>query len=255
MDVSILGCSGGIGGADVRTTALRVDHDILIDCGTGVGALELSELAAIDHVFLTHAHMDHIALLPMLIDSASELRDKPLIVHAREETLQVLHAHIFNWRIWPDFTRIPSPQAPSLKFERIRVGQTVQLGERRITAMPATHAVPALGYRLAAAGGSLAFTGDTALSDELVAALNAMDDLRYLLVETAYADSQRELAMAARHLCPEQLASLLHALTVKPEVFVTHLKPAGEAGIVHDLAQHTDTVGLHILRTDQVFRL
>jgi phosphoribosyl 1,2-cyclic phosphodiesterase len=58
MKIRILGASGGIG-AQARTTSLLVDQDILIDAGTGVGYLALDELRAIDHVFLTHSHLDH----------------------------------------------------------------------------------------------------------------------------------------------------------------------------------------------------
>ena len=36
-----------------------VDHDILGDAGTGVEDLSVEQLAAIDHVFLTHSHHDH----------------------------------------------------------------------------------------------------------------------------------------------------------------------------------------------------
>ena len=54
MKVRVLGCSGGIG-ARARTTSFLLDDDILIDAGTGVEDLSVAELAAIDHVFLTHS--------------------------------------------------------------------------------------------------------------------------------------------------------------------------------------------------------
>ena len=43
MQLKVLGCSGGIGGS-LRTTSCLLDHDILIDAGTGVGDLTLAEL-------------------------------------------------------------------------------------------------------------------------------------------------------------------------------------------------------------------
>jgi phosphoribosyl 1,2-cyclic phosphodiesterase len=66
MKIRILGASGASGGigAQARTTSLLVDQDILVDAGTGVGDLTLPELRAIDHVFLTHSHLDHVAMLP-----------------------------------------------------------------------------------------------------------------------------------------------------------------------------------------------
>ncbi len=60
MRVQVLGCSGGIG-AGLRTTALRIDDDILVDTGTGIGDLPLAEIRRIEHVFLTHSHLDHTA--------------------------------------------------------------------------------------------------------------------------------------------------------------------------------------------------
>jgi hypothetical protein len=41
MKLRVLGCSGGIGGGHLRTTSLLVDHDILIDAGTGVADLSV----------------------------------------------------------------------------------------------------------------------------------------------------------------------------------------------------------------------
>jgi ribonuclease BN (tRNA processing enzyme) len=73
MRIRILGCSGG-NGAGSRTSAMLVDNDVLLDAGTGVGDLAIEELHSIRHVFLTHAHLDHIAGLPMLIDSNFEER-------------------------------------------------------------------------------------------------------------------------------------------------------------------------------------
>ncbi|MBS1214888.1 MAG: metal-dependent hydrolase, beta-lactamase superfamily, partial [Proteobacteria bacterium] len=106
MRVRVLGCSGGIGGGHLRTTSLLVDKDILVDAGTGVTELSLPEMAAIDHVFITHSHLDHIAALPLMIDSVADLRDRPVTVHAAAATLEAIRSHVFNWAIWPDFSEI-----------------------------------------------------------------------------------------------------------------------------------------------------
>lgn len=47
MRVTILGCTGGIG-ADLRTTCLMLDHDILVGAGTGVGDLTMEQMLRID---------------------------------------------------------------------------------------------------------------------------------------------------------------------------------------------------------------
>ena len=96
--------------------------------GTGVADLSLDAMAAIDHVFLTHAHLDHVTCVPFLLDSVASRRVRPLTVHAQEATLATLRAHLFNNALWPDFTAIPSPEKPYLRFELLAPGESVALG-------------------------------------------------------------------------------------------------------------------------------
>src|SRR5258705_7837082 len=157
MQLRILGCSGGIGG-DLRTTSMLLDHDTLIDAGTGVGDLSINELAQIDHIFVTHSHMDHVATIPFIVDTVGWMRDRPLTVHATQETLAILREHVFNWKIWPDFTQIPNAAKPVMRYETVSLGGTVVLNGRAITPLPANHVVPAVGYHLDSGKASLVFT-------------------------------------------------------------------------------------------------
>ena len=225
MKVRILGCSGGIGGRHLRTTSMLVDHDILIDAGTGVGDLSLAELTQIDHVFITHTHLDHLACLPFMVDTVGEMRDKPLTVYGQQATIEILHNHIFNWSVWPDFTEIPSSERPYMRFETIRIGQEMKFGWRAITALPANHTVPAVGYHLDSGNGSLVFTGDTTICPELWPEVNKIINLRYLIIETAFSNLEKKLAVMSKHLCPSMLAEELTHLQRSVELFITHLKP------------------------------
>ena len=205
MKLTILGCSGGIA-AGLRTTSMLLDEDILIDAGTGVGDLSLEAMRRIDHVFLTHSHLDHVTSLPFLLDSVGAMRDQPVTVHALPETIAVLQEHLFNWKLWPDFTQIPNPEHPFLRFEPLQTGQTVELDGRRITALPARHVVPAVGYLLDSGEASLAFSGDTIDCPEFWGVLNQVENLRYLIIEISFADEENDIAHASRHYYPALLA-------------------------------------------------
>lgn len=255
MEIRILGCSGGIGGTDRHTTSLLVDTDILVDCGTGVGDLSLESLLAIDHVFLTHAHMDHVALLPMLIDSVADRRSAPLIVYGLPETLDALRAHVFNWTMWPDFCCLPSADKPSLRLQPVHVGQQINLDGRTLRVLPAKHSVPAVGYYLMAGGAGFAFTGDTTLCAELVEALNALDELRYLVVETAFPEIMRCKAESSSHLYPSVLRVLLSQLQSAPDVYVTHLKPFCEVIASHEISALDLSFAPKLLQQGQAFVL
>jgi ribonuclease BN (tRNA processing enzyme) len=225
MRLRVLGCSGGIGGRHLRTTSFLVDSDVLIDAGTGVGDLTLAELSQIDHIFVTHSHLDHVTSIPFLVDTVGGMRSLPLVVHAARATIEILRNHLFNWAIWPDFSVIPTPNAPFLRYEEIEPGKPVTLTGRRITAIPARHTVPAVGYHLDSGAASLVFTGDTAPNDELWRVVNRIANLKFLIIETAFSNKERQLAEISRHLCPATLAEELAKLERSAEIFITHLKP------------------------------
>jgi ribonuclease BN (tRNA processing enzyme) len=166
LPIRVLGCSGGIGGRHLRTTALLVGKATLIDAGTGVEDLSLAELSVIDHVFLTHSHLDHICSIPFMVDSVGQMRNRPLTVYALPQTIETLRAHLFNGSIWPDFTQIPSVHRPYLKFEPIGVGLGIEISPGvTITAVPAVHVIPAVGFQIDSGHGSLVFSGDTTVND------------------------------------------------------------------------------------------
>ena len=253
MKLRILGCSGGIGGESLRTTSLLVDDDVLIDAGTGVGDLSIDELARIDHVFLTHTHLDHIACLPLLIDSVADRRAKPLIVYGIPEVLDILRKHVFNWQIWPDFAEIPVADTPFLRYQPIDLLETVTISGRSFTALPVNHTVPAVAYRLDSGVGSLVFSGDTGPCDALWQAVNAIDNLRHVIVECAFPDSEAPLAVLSKHLCPSMLASELHKLKRPCEIHITHLKPGQMERTMTEIERCLGEFRPQMLRNNQVF--
>lgn len=231
MRIRILGCSGGIG-AGSRTSAMLVDDDVLIDAGTGIGDLALADLKAIRHVFLTHAHLDHVAGLPMLVDLLFDPDfDTPLTVYAREETLHAIQAHIFNDVIWPDFGRLPSAERPILQYRQCSPGDTIGIGHRDFYAVDVMHSVPSLGYTVQNSGGVFALSGDTRANETLWPVLNACDALRVLVIEVSFPNEMESLATEAGHYCPKTMTRDLERLQHDPEIWLTGMKPGEEARI------------------------
>lgn len=254
MRIRVLGCSGGIGGS-LRTTALLVDDDILVDAGTGVGDLPLESLAKIDHIFVSHSHLDHVTSIPFLVDTVCWMRGSPIVVYGIKDTLDVLRTHLFNWKIWPDFTQIPDSEHPFMAYREIEVGQVVEIGGRRFTPLPANHTVPAVGYLLDSGRASLAYTGDTTVNDALWPVVNAAPDLKYLIIETAFSNKERDIAIASKHLCPSLLARELEKMKGRPEVYVTHLKPGEGALTMKEVSEAAGRWRPRMLENHQEFTL
>lgn len=252
MKLEVLGCSGGIGG-ELRTTAFLVDDDILIDGGTGVTSLGIEALAKIDHVFITHCHLDHIASIPLMVDSVARMRDKPLTIYGSEAVISILRGHIFNWEIWPDFTRIPNVKTPFMQYRIIQTGKPLTLRDRVITALPAEHVVPAVGYHLESAVGSLVFSGDTTTNDALWDYVNNIDNLRYIIVETAFSNTEKDIAILSKHLCPSMLADELKKLKQQAEIYITHLKPGEAEQTMREIRECVVDRKTRMLENGQIF--
>jgi cAMP phosphodiesterase len=253
MKVRVLGCSGGIGGRHLRTTSMLVDNDILIDAGTGVADLSLMELSLVDHIFVTHSHLDHVATIPFIVDSVGGMRSKPLTVYALPATIETLKNHIFNWSIWPDFTQIPTAEKPFMRYRAIQVGEPVSVGARRLTPLPANHVVPAVGYQVDSGKGSLVFTGDTTTNDPLWAVVNRIANLKHLIIETAFCNRERELAVISKHLCPSLLAEELAKLERTADVYITHLKPGEIELTMQEVEECAGQFQPRMLQNNQVF--
>ncbi|HEY0665342.1 MAG TPA: 3',5'-cyclic-nucleotide phosphodiesterase, partial [Gallionella sp.] len=227
MRLTVLGCYGGIGGAR-RTTALLFEEDIQLDVGSGVGDLTLERMAKVNDVFLTHSHLDHSGFLPLLADAAGFMRHDPLNVHALPETIAALKNNMFNGVLWPDYSALPSPDHPYIRFIPLPCGATVQLGERRITSLPARHAVPCAGYCVDSGDGSFVYSGDTTDCEAFWAALNSIDNLRYLMIETTFLNEAGELARVSGHLTAGSLARGLARLQRPVQLYIAHMEPGKE---------------------------
>jgi ribonuclease BN (tRNA processing enzyme) len=241
MRVRVLGCSGAIA-KGCRTTSFLVDGDLLVDAGTGVGDLTLEEMAGIGHVLLTHSHLDHVAALPLMIDSIASQLTRPVCIHALPGTIQALKAHVFNNVIWPDFSRIPTPDKPFITFSEIQVGQVLEIGAKRIEVLPAVHTVPAVGYAISSGGGAWVFTGDTERNPAFWRRLNEIK-VAALVIETAFSNREKDLARRSLHLSPGTLAGELDRIDKGKSfpIFITHTKPAETDLIMAEIQQFDQT--------------
>lgn len=263
MKIRVLGCSGAIA-KDCRTTSFLIDRDVLIDAGTGVGDLTLEEMRQIDHVFLTHSHLDHVAALPLMVDAIAAKRSTPIQVHGLQQTIDALKTHIFNNTIWPDFSRIPSLEAPFITFHALEPTQTLEVKGKFIEVLPAVHTVPAVGYAVTAGNGCWVFTGDTEVNPAFWKRINELD-VAMLVIETAFSNKERDLAKRSLHLSPVALASELDCIEKSRNypIYITHTKPAETELIMAEIQKFDQTSprggnvahDIHWLRAGQEFEL
>jgi ribonuclease BN (tRNA processing enzyme) len=252
VKVRVLGCSGSIA-THCRTTSFLIDHDVLLEAGTGVGDLTLPEMCRVNHVVLSHSHLDHIAALPLMVDAVASQRTTPITVYALAGTIAALQTHIFNNVIWPDFSRIPTIETPFIRFQEISIGQTFHINDRHIEVLPAIHTVAAAGFSISSHNKCWVYTGDTERNPAFWKRLNQLN-VAILVIETAFSNREKELARKSLHLAPSVLA---HELTFIENhqnfpIYITHTKPAETELIMEEIHQfdHPELMGMNGVKHD-----
>jgi len=157
---------------------------VLLDCGaTSLSALKASGLdpGEIGTVFVSHLHGDHFGGLPFLIlDGQFSRRTMPLTVAGPPGIADRLHQAME--------TAFPGSAGVRRRFEvdvvELAPGRRSIVGAIEVCAWEVDHpsGAPPLALRLSVGGTIIAYTGDTAWTDALVAAADGAD----LLIAEAY---------------------------------------------------------------------
>ena len=237
MRIRVLGASGG----ELRghgSTCFLVDGRLALDAGALTSRLDLDELDRVDHVLVSHAHLDHVKDVPLLADLMVGRRRRPVTVHASKGATATLRRSLFNGRLWPDFTRIPSARNPVVRLETFGFGTPFDIGPYRVSAVKVRHTVESSGFVVRAGGVSFAISGDTGPTTAFWREVNRAPGLRAILVELSFPSRMQPLADRSGHLTPRTLVGELAKVEREGvPVYLYHLKPAFEAELRAELAE------------------
>jgi len=258
MNLRVLGCSGSdLPGHNL--TSFLVNDTILLDAGSVTSALDLAAQARIEHIFVTHAHLDHIKDILFLADNLIEFfatkSRPPLQIHGLPEVLEAIATHLLNDTIWPDFTVIPQ-DSPVLTYAPMTPETPVEIGNISVAACPVNHAKAASGFVLWTDDGAhnLAYTGDTGPCDSWWEYCNALPfPLKHLITEASFPSDMEILAMASKHMTPKLLRNALAKLKSKPNIYIYHMKAPFAVQIQDELSSALEGHSYHLLRDHESF--
>lgn len=201
-------------------------ESLLVDAGAVCAALDPQSQSAISDLLLTHAHLDHLADLPFLVEQGLGRRAAPLRIWAPEPVLQAVADHLFNDAIWPDFSQGQGEYPPQIEYCPLPPGQFSRVAGFEVGWARTNHPVFAVGYALQREGGAVLISGDTGPTEALWQLARSLPQLQGVFVETSFPDRLAALAASSGHLTPATLRAELVKLN-RPQlpVKVFHLKP------------------------------
>lgn len=219
-----------------RLTCFLIDSRVAIDAGSIAIALSAQERLDVRDIIVTHPHMDHIASLPIFIDDLYATLQQPMRVHATPEVIELLERDVFNWNVYPRFSELQNDYGPVMEYVPIPVGQPFTVAHLTVEAIPVNHIVPTIGLIVSDDQTSVAFSSDTAETDNFWKSVNEIEHLDALLIEASFPNEMSKLAEVSRHFTPASLGEELKKLSHNGmDILAVHLKPTYRDTIISQL--------------------
>jgi ribonuclease BN (tRNA processing enzyme) len=237
MKIRVLGAYGAEGLAQ-RPSAFLVNDTILIDGGTVGGALSRKEQVVIEHALISHSHLDHIAGLAFLTETLALCEaPKPLVVSSLEPVVKALRTTVFNDALWPDFSQLPTPGKPIVKYRTMIEEVEHPVGDLWVTPVGVNHTVPCSGFIVHDGNSGVVYSGDTGPTEALWKAAGRLKTLRAVILECAFPNRLGGLAERAKHMTPALIRRELDKLPGDVPVLIYHVKPQFQDEIGDELGQ------------------
>jgi ribonuclease BN (tRNA processing enzyme) len=226
----------GMATLDQRLTCFLIDDCVAVDAGSIAIATSNEQRSKVRDIIVTHPHMDHVASLPIFIDDLYPTLKEPMRVHATEEVIDLLERDVFNWNLYPRFSDLKNDYGPVMEYCPIPIGKPFSVAHLTVVAMPVNHIVPTVGLVVSDGQKSVAFSSDTAETEEFWRILNEMKELDALLIEASFPNRMSKLATVSRHFTPASLGQELQKLTHNGmDIMAVHLKPSYRDEIIQQL--------------------
>jgi ribonuclease BN (tRNA processing enzyme) len=222
--------------ADQRLTCYLIDDRVAVDAGSVAIDLTGAQRESVRDIIVTHPHMDHIASLPIFIDDLFASLKEPVRVHATQVVIDSLERDVFNWNVYPRFSELTNDYGPVMQYVPIPLGEEFRVAHLRVIATTVNHIVPTVGLVISDERATVAFSSDTAKTDEFWEVLNRLPRLDALLIEASFPNDMYDLAEVTRHLTPACLDHELRKLNHNGlDILAVHLKPTYREQLLEEL--------------------
>lgn len=208
-------------------TCFVIDDSVAFDAGSLAMASSPLQKTRIRDIVISHAHLDHIAGLPLFIDDLFATLTEPIRIHAAAEVIEILERDIFNWSVYPRFSDLSNQYGPVVEYHELEPDSRFEVAHLSVLPVGVNHKVPSSGFVVSDGTATVALTGDTAATDQFWETVNNENNVCAVLIECAFPNELADLAAISHHLTPAGLQKELSKLRREDcAVYVVNLKPA-----------------------------
>lgn len=234
-------------------TTLVIDDSVAFDAGCLAMACSEKQRSSIRDIVISHAHLDHVAGLPLFIDDLFSSLTAPIRIHASAKVIEILETHIFNWQVYPRFSELKNEHGSVVEYVPFEPSVEKAVGGLNVTAIEVNHQVDSCGFVINDGSTTIALTGDTAPTEAFWKHLNGLDRLDAVFIECAFPDGLGDLAEISHHLTPSRLAGEIQKLSRQAlSIYVVNIKPAYRDETVKQLGE-LGIVGLEVLEVGREY--
>ena len=222
--------------ASQHLTCFVIDDAVAVDAGSLAMAATSTQRSGVRDIVLTHAHLDHIAGLPLFVDDLFPTLSSPITVHSTQAVIETLERDVFNWAVYPRFSELANDNGPVLAYRTYVSGETFDVKHLTFRSVEVNHKVPSTGFLISDRDATIAISCDTAEMDEFWKEVNEAPQLSAVLLECAFPDELEELSKRSHHLTPARLKSELEKCSrTDCSFYVVNLKPMHREAIIEQL--------------------
>jgi cAMP phosphodiesterase len=221
-----------------RLSCYVIDDRVAVDAGSIALSITDAQRQSVRDIIVTHPHMDHIATLPIFIDDLFGELAEPIRIHATQEVIDVLEKDIFNWTVYPRFSELKNDKSKVMEYVPFRVGEEFRVDHLRVRAVNVNHIVPTVGLIVTDSEHTIAFSSDTAETEEFWQLVNSTPRIEALLIEASFPNYLAELAEVSRHFTPASLKKELRKMKKHKDadILTVHIKPSYREQVVEELS-------------------
>lgn len=250
MQVKIIGGHGGVT-KNYSATSYLIDDSLLIDAGSVASGLDIVDQLKIDHILISHAHLDHTKDLAFICDNCFGLKGKPFQVHTHKTVHKAIKDHLFNETIWPDFSILPSKENPTMNFNEVESEKVLQLGDYKVIPVHVKHPGDAMGFIIEKEDTAILFTQDTAATERIWEIAHTIKNLKAIFTEVSFPNSLQKISDLSDHHTPNTMREELKKMPKDIPVYLGHLKPNYQEELIQEITDLGES-RLHIMYADDV---